>query len=39
MSANRVPLEGYDSPERNRYRLLLEITDVVARAENLPAAF
>jgi formate hydrogenlyase transcriptional activator len=39
MSANRVPLEGYDSPERSRYRLLLEITDVVARAENLPAAF
>ena len=39
MSANRIPLEGYDSPERNRYRLLLEITDVVARAENLPAAF
>jgi formate hydrogenlyase transcriptional activator len=39
MSANRLSLEGYDSSERNRYRLLLEITDVVARAENLPAAF
>ncbi len=39
MSANRVPLDGYDSAERNRYRLLLEITDVVARAESLPDAF
>jgi len=39
MSANRLSLEGYDSPESQRYRLLLEITDVVARTENLPAAF
>ena len=39
MSANRVALEGPDSSERNRYRLLLEITDVVARAESLPEAF
>jgi hypothetical protein len=39
MSANRVALEGYDSSDRNRYRLLLEITDVVARAESLPEAF
>jgi formate hydrogenlyase transcriptional activator len=39
MSANRVALDGYDSSERNRYRLLLEITDVVARAESLPDAF
>src|ERR1700693_1335772 len=39
MSANRVALEGFDSSERNRYRLLLEITDVVARAESLPEAF
>jgi formate hydrogenlyase transcriptional activator len=39
MSANRVALEGIDSSERSRYRLLLEITDVVARAESLPEAF
>ncbi len=39
MSANRVSLEGPDSSERNRYRLLLEITDVVARAESVPEAF
>ena len=32
-------LEGYASPERNRYRVLLEITDVVARAKSLPEAF
>ena len=38
MSANRVSLDGNDSFERNRYRLLLEITDVVARAESLPDA-
>ena len=39
MSANRVALEGNDSFEQSRYRLLLEITDVVARAESLPDAF
>ena len=39
MSGSRVALEGLDSSERNRYRLLLEITDVVARAESLPDAF
>jgi formate hydrogenlyase transcriptional activator len=39
MSANRVSLEEFDLQERNRYRLLLEITDVVARAESLPEAF
>lgn len=39
MSANRIALDEFDSPERNRYRLLLEITDVVARAETLPEAF
>ncbi|MGA8540215.1 MAG: sigma 54-interacting transcriptional regulator [Terriglobales bacterium] len=39
MSANRVSLDGFDSPEHDRYRLLLEITDVVARAESLPDAF
>ena len=39
MSESRVALVGVDSPERDRYRLLLEITDVVARAESLPDAF
>ncbi len=39
MSESRVALEGVSSSERNRYRLLLEITDVVARAESLPDAF
>ncbi len=39
MSANRVGFDRYDSPERSRYRLLLEITDVVARANSLPEAF
>jgi len=39
MSGSRVALEGYDSSAGSRYRLLLEITDVVARAESLPDAF
>lgn len=39
MSENRAGLEGGDSPERARYRLLLEITDRVARAKSLPDAF
>ncbi len=39
MSESGVALKGGASPERNRYRLLLEITDRVARAQNLPDAF
>ena len=39
MSGNRIGLEGDASPERARYRLLLEITDTVARAKSLPDAF
>ncbi len=39
MSENRVGPEGDASPERARYRLLLEITDTVARAKSLPDAF
>jgi formate hydrogenlyase transcriptional activator len=39
MSESRAALVGADSSERDRYRLLLEITDVVARAESLPDAF
>src|SRR5271155_4072254 len=39
MSETRVALAGVDSSERDRYRLLLEITDVVARSESLPDAF
>jgi formate hydrogenlyase transcriptional activator len=39
MSGNRLPLEEYSSPEYNRYRLLLEITDVVAQSQSLPDAF
>ena len=39
MSANKVAFGELESSERNRYRLLLEITDVVARAESLPDAF
>jgi formate hydrogenlyase transcriptional activator len=39
MSETRVALEGDVSPERDRYRLLLEITDLVARAKSLPDAF
>src|SRR5450755_3614210 len=32
-------LKSDSSPERDRYRLLLEITDLVARAQSLPEAF
>ena len=39
MSENRAGLEGDTSPEHDRYRLLLEITDVMARAQSLPDAF
>ncbi|MGD0792902.1 MAG: sigma 54-interacting transcriptional regulator [Terriglobales bacterium] len=39
MSETRVAPEGDPSPERQRYRLLLEITDLVARAKSLPDAF
>jgi|HubBroStandDraft_1064217.scaffolds.fasta_scaffold03622_5 formate hydrogenlyase transcriptional activator len=39
MSAGKFGLEGDASPEHNRYRLLLEITDMVARADSLPDAF
>jgi formate hydrogenlyase transcriptional activator len=39
MHENKAELEGELSPERARYRLLLEITDLVARAESLPDAF
>jgi formate hydrogenlyase transcriptional activator len=39
MSESGIALEGDPSPERNRYRLLLEITDLVARSKSLPAAF
>jgi formate hydrogenlyase transcriptional activator len=39
MSESRVALEGDPSPERNRYRVLLEITDLVVRAQSLPDAF
>src|SRR6202165_3420874 len=31
-------LEGIDSPESDRYRLLLEVTDRVARTRSLPEA-
>jgi formate hydrogenlyase transcriptional activator len=39
MSESGVAPEGDPSPERDRYRLLLEITDLVARAKSLPEAF
>ena len=39
MSESGVALEGGPSLERDRYRLLLEITDMVARAKSLPDAF
>ncbi len=39
MPENKERLEGEASPERSRYRLLLEITDTVARAKSLPDAF
>jgi len=38
-SETRVAPEGDPSPDRQRYRLLLEITDLVARAKSLPDAF
>ena len=39
MSESGVALEKEPSTERDRYRLLLEITDLVARAKSLPDAF
>jgi len=38
MSEKGVALEGGSSADRNRYRLLLEVTDRVARAQSLPDA-
>lgn len=38
MSARRFSFEGDTPPENERYRLLLEITDAVARAQTLPEA-
>jgi formate hydrogenlyase transcriptional activator len=39
MSESGSAFEGNPLPERDRYRLLLEITDVVARSQSLPEAF
>jgi formate hydrogenlyase transcriptional activator len=39
MSSNVVKFARDSWPEHNRYRLLLEITDLVARASSLPDAF
>jgi formate hydrogenlyase transcriptional activator len=40
MSETGIVLAGDSSPEKiDRYRLLLEITDLVARAQSLPEAF
>jgi hypothetical protein len=39
MSETRVVLDEEPSPERKRYRGLLEITDLVVRATSLPDAF
>ncbi|HXM11750.1 MAG TPA: sigma 54-interacting transcriptional regulator [Terriglobales bacterium] len=39
MSGNRLALAEYFSPERSRYRLLLEITDLIVRSPTLPDAF
>ncbi len=39
MSESGVALGKDASPERNRYRVLLEITDMVTRAQSLPDAF
>jgi len=39
MSESRIALEGDASPEHSRYRALLEITDLVARARSLSDAF
>jgi formate hydrogenlyase transcriptional activator len=38
MPENKLELEGSSSPERNRYRVLLEVTDRIARAPSLPEA-
>lgn len=38
MSENGEALEADPSSEYNRYRVLLEITDMVARAKSLPEA-
>jgi formate hydrogenlyase transcriptional activator len=39
MSAGKFAIGEDPLPERSRYRLLLEITDMVARANSLPDAF
>jgi formate hydrogenlyase transcriptional activator len=39
MSAGKSAIGGDSSPERSRYQLLLEITDMVARAHSLSDAF
>jgi formate hydrogenlyase transcriptional activator len=39
MSEYRAELKGDSAPERDRYRLLLQFTDVVARAQSLAEAF
>jgi formate hydrogenlyase transcriptional activator len=39
MSETSSEIEENTSPEHNRYRLLLDVTDVVARAQSLPDAF
>ena len=39
MSAGKFAIGGDPSSEHSRYRLLLEITDMVARANSLPDAF
>ncbi len=38
MPETSVGLEGAASPESDRYRLLLEVTDRVARTQSLPEA-
>ncbi len=38
MSETRLALDGDASPEHDRYRLLLEVTDRVARTQSLPDA-
>ena len=39
MSETAIARDRDPSPKRDRYRLLLEITDLIARAKNLPDAF
>jgi formate hydrogenlyase transcriptional activator len=39
MLENKVASGGSSSPDHDRYRLLLNITDLIARAESLPIAF